>query len=533
MDKIIKKFNLDLSDIQEAGENRAFSIIADSGAEFILKIKDTTTGYYYNFYTNTFQATQTSLDDVVVGGIYNGNIQFPSVTGSDDQYDIYLHARPGTKHTTYKEVRFADGSMDLNSSVGSNSLMMQKVIYQYTDVELTIGKHSLNGTIESTGTGHVNETITIPRGRGLTKASFTVKSVVTTASKAYKILKQPSAGDIISYNTFTVGSSPELLPGESEHPTLDITAKTHGSTATSSSVTVTMADTIGDIGLVIGDRVRLTSSDGLDFSSIITVSAISGGGLASNQFTASSAISVSADTNLYFYHKRYKQWPINNIENIQKGMIVKGTNVTSGATVSDYEDSVTMFEGTENEQIIVKNKALFKDTKGQKPTINKGLVTAQLGNIVFSSPQLAELADDSITIYANGEGQVNNFYNYDVKFTDLAIELTTVTTTTTAAVNSSTTVPVTEVKGILTNNSTVSGIGIDASSAAPTVTARSATSGNGNLTLSAAQTIESGATLNFEGAGQIATITGNIEILKAGTANQSIYFDLEKLLSIT
>ena len=41
---------------------------------------------------------------------------------SEDQYDISLSALPGTEHAPYEEARFADGSLDINSSIGSNSL---------------------------------------------------------------------------------------------------------------------------------------------------------------------------------------------------------------------------------------------------------------------------------------------------------------------------------------------------------------------------------------------------------------------------
>lgn len=529
---IITNLDLDLSNLSQRGESRNFTIKGTSKAEFILEIKDNTTGYYYNFVTNVFQEEQANLEDSIGNSSYRGNIVFPVVTGSDDQYDIYLYAKPGTFHDIYKEVRFRDGSIDINSSTGSNSLMMKKVIYQYANAALTISKYSLNSTIEWNGSGHSDEIIYLAKEKAKNKVSFTVKSIVNTTSKAYTIARQPKVSDILSFQSITIGAAPELLPGESEHPTLDITAKTHGSTATSSSVTVTMADTIGDIGLVIGDRVRLTSSDGLDFSSTITVSAISGGGLASNQFTASSAISVSADTNLYFYHKRYQQWPINNIENIQAGMGVLGTSVNSPAFISDYSDEVTLFDGTNKKQVITKNSAPFKTTKNQTPTIVKGEITTQPGNIVFDSGQVLALGGTSPQVFQYGELGVLNLNGYTVKLTNLTMKLTPITTTTTSAVVGSTTVPVASVLGILPNTSGASGIGIDNSSAVPTVTARSATSGAGNLTLSAAQNLESGITLTFPNAGQIATITGDIEIIKAGTANKTIYFDLEKLLTI-
>ena len=57
--------------------------------------------------------------------------------------------------------------------------------------------------------------------------------------------------------------------------------------------------------------------------------------------------------------------------------------------------------------------------------------------------------------------------------------------------------------------------------------------GAGTLVLTAAQTLESGITLAFAGAGTIATITGSIEILKAGSYGATLSFDVEKLLSIT
>ena len=49
--------------------------------------------------------------------------------------------------------------------------------------------------------------------------------------------------------------------------------------------------------------------------------------------------------------------------------------------------------------------------------------------------------------------------------------------------------------------------------------------------MAAAQTLESGVTLTVENTGRIATITGDIEILKAGTADVTLRFDIDNLLS--
>ena len=105
---------------------------------------------------------------------------------------------------------------------------------------------------------------------------------------------------------------------------------------------------------------------------------------------------------------------------------------------------------------------------------------------------------------------------------------------TTAASSASTSVAVASRNGILDGVSTVSGIGINAKLVDPTVASGAgAVSGAGTIVLSAAQTIEDGATLAFANAGLVATITGNIQIIKAGKADATIRFDIDKLLSIT
>ena len=83
----------------------------------------------------------------------------------------------------------------------------------------------------------------------------------------------------------------------------------------------------------------------------------------------------------------------------------------------------------------------------------------------------------------------------------------------------------------MTNVSTMSGIGVSASAVDPTVTAKAGTNGAGNLTVSAAQTLESGQTFTFANAGRVLTITGDIEILKAGTSNATIRFDIDRFIT--
>ena len=152
---------------------------------------------------------------------------------------------------------------------------------------------------------------------------------------------------------------------------------------------------------------------------------------------------------------------------------------------------------------------------------------------MFNKQQPLALGGDTIKIAGYGLNKIFNSYGYEILLTDLAISLDPITTTTTSTVSNSTTVPVASVNGVLPSTTSVSGIGIDPAVADPIVNSRSVTSGAGNLELSAAQTLENGVTLTYANSGQLATITGNIEILRAGSSNQTIYFDLEKLLSVT
>jgi hypothetical protein len=213
--KNISEFVLDTSDIEEAGEVRSLVIEGDDGAEFILEIKNGD-NYYYNFVTNTFQAAQAKLDKTMTGSNYTAQVNFPSVE-DEDQYDVFLYAKPGTKHALYNEVRFADGSLDINSSSGSNSLMLQKVIYQYLNIILTISTAA--PTLAFTPSASTDNEITISSGKSKGKIPFTVTSTSAT-DESFVISAQPSSNNVYSAFTRVVGSSPVTLPGENIYPTV-------------------------------------------------------------------------------------------------------------------------------------------------------------------------------------------------------------------------------------------------------------------------------------------------------------------------
>jgi hypothetical protein len=611
--QFIKSFDLDLSDLPATSERRRFTISGNKGAEFKLEIKDNTTGYYYNFVTNAFQADASSLEEKISSNSYGGSITFPAVTGSDDQYDVYLHAQPGTEHVTYNEVRFGDGSLNINNSTGSSSLVMQKVIYQYDALTLTLQGYSPNSTVAGTlGT----DTISINRGKYQTKTAF---SFTTTAgaTAAYRVLKQPVESDVVAFIEPVVGSAPIDLPGEDIYPDVSNTDTVDGATTTATKIVM---DTNVADKMVIGDKITIATTDltdtvdgavtsgvkvvmdnnvatkmavgdrvigslsGITYAaldaSIITVAALDPDGDNAKEFSLSEAVALGDGATLTFTPKCNRElftvaaldpdednakefsyvdedggtdsrfgvrdgvtlsfsnqmnysWPIDNYVNKLKEdmIIVPSTNVTTGTVVGIYEDSVTIFEGTEKEKKIIKNERPALDTLAIKPTIVKGLVTVQEGNIVFDKQQVLALAGDTLKIGGYGVNEILRVYGWEVKFTDLAIALTAPTTTTTEATSAHATIAVADREGIINTVSTVSGIGIDPSVANPTLTTGGGLDGAGDWIMDAVQTLESGITLTVENTGRIATITGSIQIVKAGTASQTLRFDVEKLLS--
>ena len=200
MAKVITNFNMDLSDMAASGGNRSFFIEGDTGAIFSLEVKnEDSPPAYYNFSTGLFSTTKSRLKRKAIknSGRYSNSITFPSIT-DNDKYDIYLFAESAhdTVHTSHKEVRFGDDTLDLNSSIGSNSTLLQKVIYQYTDTTITIypWMQTLGGSSVSWIDSYVADTIVVGRGKNSGKQSF-LMTVTAGATEGIQILRQPTEND--------------------------------------------------------------------------------------------------------------------------------------------------------------------------------------------------------------------------------------------------------------------------------------------------------------------------------------------------
>ena len=257
----------------------------------------------------------------------------------------------------------------------------------------------------------------------------------------------------------------------------------------------------------------------------------------------SQAIALHDNAPLTFTPRKNHIWPVDNINNLEDGYsIVVAGNAVAGS-IADYVDSTTLRQGLEDEELIIHRQIDGLDTVGKKATrtVNgtTNLVTnTQPGNIAFSTQQALALAGDTVKIMGRGSRAIETISGWKVEFSNLKVELTDSTfvsgtkptTTTTGTVSSSATIGVADREGVIQNVSTISGIGINPAVANPTITSTQA-DGAGNWTASAAQTLENGITLTIDNTSRFAIITGDIEVIEAGPAGNTVYFDLETFLT--
>ena len=641
--KAITGIDIDFKDIRQAGETRRFAVTGNTGAVFSLEIKNEDS-YYYNFQTNLFQAGATKLSNVTIsGGVYNGIIKFPAVTDAD-QYDFYLFVETiyNTEHAKYKEVRFPDDTIDINSSNGSNSNLVQKVIYQTLDVDVTISGFSPNATVLGTSGSQV---ITTSRGKSNVIIPFSF-TWTATSTRTLTVDKQPLSKDIMSFITATVGATPVDIPGEDIYPTVTDTdvvdgdfgaGSTHkivmdnnvadkmavGDRITTAVTTDTVDGAVENIGnggkivmdnnvatkMAVGDRVTITGgttlrptveqfdgiiytvtalnpdgdnakefsfetaseqidtheiTDGttLTFSSelnrkVITVSALNPDTDNAKEFSmqtlspsgaAVASIGIRDNATLSFSSQRNHRWAISSTS-VDVGKIKSGMRQTTASffttqpIVKEYLTQTTVFEGEIGEYKVDDVRIPAVETLGMKPVFTRNDTTkvktsltgtaANPINVTFSEQALLTFGGGAnAKIFGYGTREVERLTGYDVEFSDLRARLTEISTTTTAVVSASTSVPITNRAGIMDGISTVSGVGIDPSVAAPSVSSGAGSvTGAGTIVLSAAQTLENGITLTFPGASTVATISGKVKINKVGNEDVTLRFDVEKFLS--
>jgi len=536
----ISSFDMDFSNAIKAGEDRSFSINGSQGAEFTLQVKNKA-GNFYNFFSKTFQANASSLSAKIgVSQVHRGSISFPSVSALD-YYDIFLFADKETRHASYIEVRSSDQKIDQNLSSGSNSILVTKKIWQPLTVNLELLAYSGVGigTLNSSHSISDEALIVLDSNKAGDLVPFSIQFGVAD-TKAIRIIKQPESSDFFS-SIVTATDGPIKIDGENIYPEISVAADSTtdaGTTVNGASTGTTVTTHVVSSTIAkVGDRVLGNAA--LAAATVIVTAVSSGSG---KTFTINQSVVIEDDLALSFSNQQNYRWEVSTgINYFDSGMEILSDGTAAQSTqakIADYKDTTTVFPGTNEEVVLINNEAFGTDTLGRVSSISYALgnpAITQSGAITFDK-QLPLTAPDSgnFTIKASGSKAIEKMTGYNLAFYDLSVSLQKVTTTASVTTTNTTSVVVASRNGILDNVSTVSGIGINPNLVAPTVSSGAgAVSGTGTIVLSAAQTVIQGQTLSFDGASTIATVTGYIEVVKAGAFSADVKIDLASIVSVT
>ena len=534
----IRDFIINTDDIKASGEPRSFSIIGDVGAGFYLEIRTTISNveYYYNFTTKLNQTTPTGLDSYItnING-YEGVINFPKTTTALTYTILLLAKDTNTQHVDYIESRDIDGSIDINASKGSDSLMLKKTISQVSDATLAITPISFTTATGFSSASFVSDSITVQGTDSTGKIPFTI-SVTSANGSALRLKRDAVMRDFtIKSSNKTVGDQ-FLITGEDPFDNGQSARTTNAAVHASGGTgglgnEITMNDAIGSpVKWAVGDRV--TGNDDLDSRTgvnAVTITNISGG--SSNVLQLSESLEINNGETLTFIEPYYRRWKVDDAYTAFSGISVtsSATNLVSNSVLSAFTQTT---EGVDGERIITEQVEAIEITSTPVYVVggDKRLTPTAEANITFNNPQPLPLSGDTINYQAYGLDGIKSFSGWDIEIEDLVTTLTKPTTTTTSASFDSTSVRVALGHGIMDDVSTVSSPNISRSAANPTVTNIGSYSGStAILTLSSAQTLEEGETLTFDNAGQTITITGNIKINKSG-GSATLNLDLEKFI---
>jgi len=536
---IIRRFNIDTSNIPSSGSNRSFSIIGDTGAKFNLSavyVADPEI-YYYNFATKVWQSEQYYLYGEIQGSAgYTGTMSFPA-SSSNISIEFFLLAdvASGTTHSAYFQALKQSGDIDINKSYGSESLMLRKNITQLgSDGTVLIDPISLSTQAGLNSSTEVQHTITTKPGVAYPKIPFTV-SITAVNGAAIKIDRQPLQTDFFSATTSVI-SNFLLIPGEDQFDNGQAARSTDTTNgATSDSTLVTMTSSVAT-KMLPGDRV--TAASGISSSDVVTVVNITDG--SSTQFRASQALTLDSGLTLTFTEPHYYRWQSTNVSGLSEDSTLFSAKGTGGSTLAPYVSSQTTYSSSGVPSTIITNDipAVVRTGVTQSDESLAGIEDVSVpGEIVFSQPQPVTLVAQSVQFLIYGQDAISKAVNdsgvIDLEITNLKAEITKPTTT--VASSSGTSLGVTSARGVMDDVSTVSSINMNTALANPRVTniaSYTEPTATATLTLSSSQSLETGEVLTFDGAGQTVTITGDIKINNS-INNSTIFIDVDKFLSST
>ena len=545
----ISSINIDLQDISYNGETRYFEITGDG--YFSLEITDSD-NKHYNFYSKTWVNSGVSgikngyLHKINLKGSYSNYIIFPSNTSSLKTYTLKLIAETvgnvKTIHQEVEEVRNEDNSINLNKSTGSDSNVLAKILYQDVVKQLHLSciapsqystiTSTVDGTISSANKLILDDVMAnkgvlvgdLITGTGVAASTYTLVSSFdpdNDNNKEISLNRNTSISDAVTV-TFTPafnGVKPHNTESTNGRDSFDMT--TGGSLDANFTVTITAPS-----GRLFSIKKIPTTQDLCSFKTV-------------NIGSAGSALPEEDVSGSTFF-----RFPVNNIAGLQKGMSLdpsRSDDTIVPAVLSDYTttETRTSFANINGAQVVTSETRIKSTFNAVDPNHNdvtaihrSGKASAQAGNLIFNVQQPDALKDNtSVKIYGHGKKNISSLNNgMEVEISNVLLTPTDLTVTTTGSVSSSTTVPINNL-ALVTAGAEISGVNIAFAASNPTVTGKAALSGAGNITLSAAQTLESGQELKIENFTNVITLTGRINVKNFPESDTTIFFDLERFLT--
>ena len=480
------------------------------------------------------------------GAVTNGTLTFGGLL---KKYTINLYAETvgniKTSHADFIEFENPDGTINLNKSVGSDSNLLMKTLHQ--DVVKNLSLSCVAPSLTEPSTNIVKGTVTDTK---------VVVDFDVTDLKKYRVGdKITETGIASSVHALVTKVDPdgdnvlELETGVAVSATND---RTITFTPPFNSSTPSYTSTTGQ------DEFKVVAGGSLKSDFSITFTAQTGRTV--SQIKTPTTEDLCAITTVTIgTHKpisgedvsssTYHRWPVDNIVGLGEGMVLDparsgtGAETTTPAVISNYKASSTSYEINNRKYAVDAKPTTVTDvyveainsTNTQATTVDRdGNPVRQEGDVVFSVQQGVNLKDETVRIFAYGPNDIKKLTGMDVSISDVDITLTQISTTTTAAVFNSTTIPVTEA-GNVSTLSTLRGLNVTSVSGdrvlPPRVTSKNVVSGAGNVVVATNQNLDNGQTIFFDGASNVATITGTIEISNMNSSDTTLYFDVERFLN--
>lgn len=481
------------------------------------------------------------------GVVTNGTLTFGGLL---KKYTINLYAETvgnvKTSHARFVKFENPDGTVNLNQSIGSDSNILMRTLYQDTVKNLNLSCVAPSLTDASTNivkgsTSNTNRVVVDFDVTDLNRVRVGDKVTETgiAASVHALVTKVDPDGDNVLEFEMSVSDS------VTNDQTITFTPPFNSSTPSYTSTTgQDTFEVVAGGSLKSNFSITFTAQTGRTVSKIKTPTTEDLCAITTVTFDTHKPIS-GEDVSSSTYHR----WPVDNIVGLGEGMVLDparsgtGAQTTTPAIISSYKASSTSYEINNRKYAVDAKSTTTTDvhveaidsTNTQASSVDRdGNPVVQEGDVVFSVQQGVDLRAQNVRIFAYGPDNIKKLTGIDVSVSNVDVTLNQISTTTTAAVINSTTIPVAEA-GNASTLSTLRGLNVTSVSAgrivAPKVTSKNVVSGAGNIVVASQQNLDNGQTIFFDGASNVATITGTIEISNMNSSDTTLYFDVERFLN--